>query len=156
MSTTTTANSPIGHGRQSISKLLRKNEEEMSPKVTGGATVGPQDHEAKDDLAPPAAREGSPLGGVTTIRSFELPDTWYSVNDWFRGVVGWMDAPFVSVCTETRCKNSIELLDRTRTLQKSSGVPPSRSSMVPLPSGANWPSSSRIGYSQNTIMGALA
>src|SRR6202040_912259 len=63
-STTTTANSPIGHGRQSISKLLRKNEEEMSPKVTGGATVGPQDHEAKDDLAPPAAREGSPLGGV--------------------------------------------------------------------------------------------
>ena len=53
------------------------NEEEMSPKVTGGATVGPQDHEAKDDLAPPAAREGSPLGGVTTIRSFELPGTWY-------------------------------------------------------------------------------
>ena len=107
-------------------------------------------------MAPTAAREVSPLGGVTTIRSFELPGTWYSVNDWFRGVVGWMGAPFASVCTETRCKNSIEPLGRTRTLQKSSGVPPRRSSMVPLPLGANWPSASRIGYSQNTIMGALA
>src|ERR1700686_4934829 len=67
-----------------------------------------------------------------------------------------MDAPFALVCTENRWENSIEPLDRTRTLQKSSGVPPRRSSMVPLPSGANWPLSSRIGYSQNTIMGALA
>jgi hypothetical protein len=72
----------------------------------------PQDHE-KDHLAPTAARGVSPLGGVTMIRSFELPDTWYSVNDWFCGMVGWIDAPFVSVCTETRCKTSIELLGRT-------------------------------------------
>jgi hypothetical protein len=121
-----------------------------------GGDGGPQDHETKDHLAPAAAREVSPLGGVTTTRSFELPGTWYSVNDWFCGMVGWIDAPFVSVCTETRCKNSIEPLGKTRTLQESSDVPPRRSSMVPLPSGANCPSSSRIGYSQNTIMGALA
>jgi hypothetical protein len=96
------------------------------------------------------------LNDSTTIRSFELPGTWYSVNHWFRVVVGWMNAPFVSACSETRRKNSIEPLGSIRTLQKSSDVPPRRTSMMPLPSGANWPSSSRTGYSQNTIMGALA
>jgi hypothetical protein len=90
----------------------------------GGATVGGQDHEAKDDLAPAAAREVIPFGKATTIRSFESPGTWYSLNDWFRGVVGWMDAPFASVCTENGCENSIEPLGRIRTLQKSSDVPP--------------------------------